>query len=286
MPLTESLKNLLIRGLLAGLVAGLLAGAVAFVIGEPHVNAAIAIEESASAAAEAGQPSTEQTEQTESHGHATADAHEHPAATAAESDAAHSHGEEALVSRDGQRAGLFLATALAGLALGAIYACVTYYARRASTLSAPVLALALAGLGWLAIEAVPFFKYPANPPAVGDPETIDKRTLLWLASVALGLLAVAVAAYAAKIVAAHEFLTVRIAAPLLAFLVVVGVGYLALPDIDEVGSDFPASLLWEFRISSLTVQATLWLALGLGFAFLTERAARTRPAVAVAVGSS
>ncbi|MFC4603769.1 CbtA family protein [Rhodococcus kronopolitis] len=278
MPLTESLKNLLIRGLLAGLVAGLLAGAVAFVIGEPHVNAAIAIEESASAAAEAGQSTAAQAE---AHGHATADAHEHPAATAAESDAAHSHGEDALVSRDGQRVGLFLATSLAGLALGAIYACVSYYARRASTLSAPVLALALAGLGWLAIEAVPFFKYPANPPAVGDPETIDKRTLLWLASVVLGLLAVAVAAYAAKVVAAHEFLTVRIAAPLVAFLVVVGVGYLLLPDVDEVGSDFPATLLWEFRISSLTVQATLWLALGLGFAFLTERAARARSAVAV-----
>lgn len=274
MPLTESFKNLLIRGLLAGLVAGLLAGAVAFVVGEPHVNAAIAIEESASAAAEAE--------------HSAAEAHEHPAAagtessTAAEADAAHSHGEDALVSRDGQRAGLFLATALAGLALGAIYASVTYYARRASTMSAPVLALALAGLGWLAIEAVPFFKYPANPPAVGDPDTIDKRTLLWLASVVLGLLAVAVAAYAAKIVAANDFLTVRIAAPLLAFLVVVGVGYLVLPDVDEVGSDFPASLLWEFRISSLTVQATLWLALGLGFAFLTERAARTRSAVATA----
>lgn len=280
MPLTESFKNLLIRGLLAGLVAGLLAGAVAFVIGEPHVNAAIAIEESASAAAEAEQSAAG------THEHATAEAHEQPvpgaAATAAEADAAHSHGEDALVSRDGQRAGLFLATALAGLALGAIYASVTYYARRASTLSAPVLALALAGLGWLAIEAVPFFKYPANPPAVGDPDTIDKRTLLWLASVVLGLLAVAVAAYAARIVAANDFLTVRIAAPLLAFLVVVAVGYLALPDVDEVGTDFPASLLWEFRISSLTVQATLWLALGLGFAFLTERAARTRSAVAVA----
>ncbi|MFD4182540.1 CbtA family protein [Rhodococcus sp. NPDC058514] len=255
MPLTGTFKNLLIRGLLAGFVAGLLAGAVAFVIGEPHIDAAIAIEESAAAPTEA---------------------HGHDAGTTEAATGGHSHGdsEEPLVSRDGQRFGLFLATTLAGLALGALFAAVAYYARRVSGLSGPILALALAGLGWLAVEAVPFFKYPANPPAVGDPETINNRTLLWLATVVLGLAAVAIAAYVAKVLAANEFLTVRIAAPLLAFLAVVGIGYLALPDIDEVGPDFPASLLWDFRISSLTIQATLWLALGLGFAFLTERSNR------------
>ncbi|MFG1784767.1 CbtA family protein [Rhodococcus oryzae] len=258
MPLTGTFKNLLIRGLLAGLVAGLLAGAVAFVIGEPHIDAAIAIEEAAAAPVEP-------------HGHGAA-------ATEAvtEEPAGHSHGdsEEPLVSRDGQRFGLFLATSLAGLALGALFAAVAYYARRVSGLSGPILALTLAGLGWLAVEAVPFFKYPANPPAVGDPETINNRTWLWLAAVVLGLAAVSIAAYVAKVVAANQFLTVRIAAPLLAFLVVAGIGYLVLPDINEVGPDFPASLLWDFRVSSLTIQATLWLALGLGFAFLTERAAK------------
>ncbi|AQA23553.1 putative cobalt transporter subunit family protein [Rhodococcus sp. MTM3W5.2] len=259
MPLTGTFKNLLIRGLLAGLIAGLLAGAVAFVIGEPHIDAAIAIEEAAAAPVEP-------------HGH---DAGTTEATTGAES-GGHSHGdsEEPLVSRDGQRFGLFLATSLAGLALGALFAAVAYYARRVSGLSGPILALTLAGLGWLAVEAVPFFKYPANPPAVGDPETINNRTWLWLAAVVLGLAAVSIAAYVAKVVAANQFLTVRIAAPLLAFLAVAGIGYLVLPDINEVGPDFPASLLWDFRVSSLTIQATLWLALGLGFAFLTERAAK------------
>ncbi|MFC9788195.1 CbtA family protein [Rhodococcus sp. NPDC127528] len=277
MPLTDAFTKLLIRGLLAGLVAGLLAGAVAFVIGEPHIDAAIAIEESASAPAEhAATP----------HEHNAASVHtdatEHPDEPAAES-SGHSHGGDALVSRDGQRFGLFLATTFAGLALGAIFAVVAHYARRVSTLSGPVLGLCLAGLGWLAIEAVPFFKYPANPPAVGDPDTIDKRTWLWLASVLLGLLAVGLAAYAARIVSAHQFLTVRIAVPLLVFLVVVAIGYVALPGVNEVGSDFPATLLWEFRVSSLAIQATLWLALGLGFAFLTERATRARNAALDAV---
>ena len=261
MPLTDSFAKLLIRGLLAGLIAGILAGGVAFVLGESHIDAAIAIEESNSAA--------------------EAEVHSHDA-TQAEEPAGHSHDEdEALVSRDGQRFGLFLATSLAGLALGAIFAVVANYARRLTTLSGPLLGLTLATLGWLAIEAVPFFKYPANPPAVGDPETITQRTWLWLAAVVLGMLAVVASVFAAKAVAAQEFLSLRIAAPVLAFLVVVTIGYLVLPTVNEVGDDFPAELLWQFRLSSLATQATLWLALGLAFAFLTERATRvTTPASA------
>lgn len=262
MPLTGKFTQLLIRGLLAGLVAGLLAGAVAYVLGEPHIEAAIAIEEAASADAEPA-----------------ADAgHSHDAGAAAEE--GHSHGEDALVSRDGQKVGLFLATTLAGLALGAIFAAVAHYARRVTTVSGPALALALAGLGWLAIEVVPFFKYPANPPAVGDPDTINQRTWLWLASVVLGLFAVAVAAYVRQLVAASGYVSAQVAAPVVAFLAIVSVGYAALPDINEVGADFPASLLWDFRISSLAIQATLWLTLGVAFAFLTERTNRTQPALA------
>ncbi|OZC68250.1 hypothetical protein CH251_20220 [Rhodococcus sp. 06-462-5] len=256
MPLTDThgptlqgtFVQLLLRGLLAGLVAGLLAGAVAFVVGEPHIDSAIAIEEAAG---------------TDDH-HTGADA----------DPAAHSHGDDALVSRDGQRVGLFLATGLAGLALGAIFASALHYGRRFSSLPGSVLALVGAGAGWLAIEAVPFFKYPANPPAVGDPETITQRTWLWLATVILGLLAVAVGIYVAKVVASQHSMAVRVGAPLLAFLIVVGIGYALLPGVNEVGTDFPATLLWEFRLSSLATQATLWLALGLGFAFLTDRAVR------------
>ena len=245
---TESLVTLLLRGLLAGLVAGVLAGGVAFVLGEPHIDAAIAIEESAGA-------------------------HEHDAVESG----GHSHDEdEALVSRTGQRFGLFLATGLAGMALGAVFSVAYYYLRlrRVSASSAPAFGLVLAGLAWLAVEAVPFFKYPANPPAVGDPETITQRTWLWFASVVLGLIAVSVAAVLARAVRDRQFLSVRVAAPVAAFLAVVTVGYLILPKIDEVADDFPASLLWEFRLSSLAVQAMLWLVLGVAFAFLTERAAR------------
>ncbi|ANZ23989.1 hypothetical protein A4U64_04235 [Rhodococcus sp. WB1] len=254
-PLTGPYTRILLRGLLAGLIAGLLAGAVAFVVGEPHIEAAIALEEAAAT-------------------HAATEAHSHTHEAAS---AGHSHGEDALVSRTGQKVGLILATTLAGLALGALFASVLHFARRHTTLSGPALGLLGAGAGWLAIEAVPFLKYPANPPAVGDPDTIDQRTLLWVAAVVLGLVALAVAVAAAKALARQELRTVRLAGPVLAFLVVVGLGYAVLPTIDEVGTDFPATLLWDFRVASVIVQTTLWFALGVAFAFLTERADRRVP---------
>ncbi|MFF2553100.1 CbtA family protein [Nocardia sp. NPDC058058] len=261
MPLTGSLKTLLLRGLLAGLIAGLLAATVGFFVGEPKINAAIAIEESQSQAA---------------------DTHEHGAA-ADQAASGHSHGdeEEPLVSRSGQKAGQFLALGLFGMAIGALLAVVANVARRYSTLSGPRLALALAGGGWLAIVIIPFFKYPANPPAVGDPDTINQRTWLWVAVVLLGFAAVGVSVYVFKLLRG-QLGTVRLIGSVLALVVVAGIGYVLLPGINEVKDDFPAALLWQFRAASLAETGTLWLVLGLGFAALTEFAAsKERTAEAV-----
>ncbi|MEV6364767.1 CbtA family protein [Nocardia asteroides] len=249
MPLTGSLKTLLLRGLLAGLIAGLLAATVGYFVGEPQVDAAIAIEEAASAPAD----------------------HPHDAAEPQ----GHSHGgdEEPLVSRTGQKAGQFLALGLAGMAFGALFAAAVNIARRYTALPGPRFSLISAGLAWAAIVAVPFFKYPANPPAVGDPETINDRTWLWVAAVVLGLLAVA-AAVAAYRALAGQLDTLRLIAGVAAFVLVTTVGYILLPGVNEVADDFPATLLWKFRVASLAETTTLWVSLGLAFAALTEFATR------------
>ncbi|MFI5536081.1 CbtA family protein [Nocardia sp. NPDC051900] len=266
MPLIGSLRTLLLRGLLAGLIAGLLAATVGYFVGEPKVEAAIAIEEAHSE--HAGAP--------DGHSHG-----EH-----AESPGGHSHGdeEEPLVSRGGQKFGQFLALGLAGLALGAIYASVAHFARRHTTLSGPRLALTLGVAGWAAIVAVPFFKYPANPPAVGDPDTINERTLLWVAAVVLGIVAVG-AAVAAFTALRAQLPTFRLIGGVAAFVLVTTLGYVLLPGVNEVSADFPATLLWQFRVASLAETATLWACLALGFAALTEFATRTDTRVPVAAAT-
>ncbi len=232
---------LLVRGLLAGLVAGLLAGVFAYATGEPHVEAAIAIEEQAAhAGGEAG------------------------------------HHDDPLVSRDGQRFGLFLATGLYGIAMGGILATAyTVLRRRLRTPSDTRAALGLAGAALLGAVVVPFVKYPPNPPAVGDPATIGQRTTGYLALVVLGLVAVWAAVVAARTQRAEWR---QAPAAVAGFLVVVTVGYLLLPSFDEVPDGFPASLLWEFRLASLGTQVVLWTALGLAFGALLAARPRRRSA--------
>ncbi|MFI5715212.1 CbtA family protein [Nocardia sp. NPDC051750] len=259
MPLSGSFGALLIRGLLAGLIAGLLAGVVGNFVGEPKVDAAIAIEEAAAG--------TE------------ANSHDSPAGHTHGDEAGHSHDEdEAVVSRPWQKFGQFLANALAGMAFGAIVATAAHYVRRFTSLPGPRLVLGLGLGGWLAVVAVPFFKYPANPPAVGDPETISERTLLWVAAVVLGLVAAAAGVYVWKLLRT-QLETVRLIAAVAVFALITTIGYIALPGVNEVGPDFPATLLWEFRTASLAVSTTLWVSIGLAFAVLTEWSTHSRTPV-------
>jgi predicted cobalt transporter CbtA len=44
-----------------------------------------------------------------------------------------------------------------------------------------------------------------------------------------------------------------------------------MPTYNEVGADFPAQLLFEFRMASLATQLALWAALGVMLAELAER---------------
>ncbi|MET7278409.1 CbtA family protein [Kribbella sp. NPDC005582] len=238
--------SLLVRGLIVGLFAGLLAGTFAYVMGESRVDAAIAIEEAGAGA----------------HTHDHGDEHEH-AAPAAE--------EEPLVSRDGQKAGLFLATGLYGVALGGIFAVgFTLLRRRLRTGNDAYAALGLAAAGFLGIVLVPFLKYPPNPPAVGDPETITRRTVTYLLTIVIGLLAVW-AGVALSRWAVRYGEVARLAGGVAGFLVTVVAAYLILPRINEVPDTFPATLLWQFRFASLGTQATLWLLLGFGYAATVAR---------------
>ncbi|WP_446210296.1 CbtA family protein [Micromonospora sp. IBSANI012] len=230
---------MLLRGLLAGLIAGLLAGAFAYFAGEPRVEAAIAIEEQA--------------------------VHADPA-TGAE------HHADELVSREGQRGGLFLATGLFGVAMGGLLSIAYALLRRRLRIRHDAhAALALAGAALLGAVIVPFGKYPANPPAVGNPDTINQRTGSYLAMVILGLVAVWAGALAYRSMRAGTPQWSRCAAALAGFLATVAVGYLLLPSFNEVPADFPAELLWDFRLASLGTQLVMWAGIGLAFAALLHR---------------
>ncbi|MFF0308929.1 CbtA family protein [Streptosporangium sp. NPDC004379] len=249
------IRTLLVRGLLVGLLAGFVAGAFAFVLGEPRVDAAIALEEAEAAAGPGTGPAS-----------AGEAGHDHAGA------AGHDHGEGAVVSRPVQKAGLFLATGLYGLAAGGVFALVFAGLRgRFGPRGDGALALAAAATAFVAVILVPFLKYPANPPAVGDPETINSRTALYVVMIIVGLAAVAVAVATARRVTAGPWQR-RVAAGV-AFLVPVVAAWLLLPAVDEVPGGFPASLLWDFRLVSLGTQLVFWTAFGVLFGWVSDRVA-------------
>lgn len=247
------IRTLLIRGMIAGLLAGLIGFGFARVFGEPTVARAIAFEEQ--------------------HEHAAAP-HEHEHGDASTSAAhSHGHGDEALVSRDTQ-AGLGLLTGVAvfGTALGGLFSLVFAFAYgRLGALHARGTSALLALFGFVSVAIVPFLKYPPNPPAVGGAETIGPRTALFFGMVAISLVAAVFAVRLQRRMAARHggWNATLIAAA--AYIVAIVVAQVVLPRIDEVPADFPASLLWNFRVAAIGMQALIWATLGLVFGALAAR---------------
>jgi predicted cobalt transporter CbtA len=230
-------RTLLLRGMLVGLVAGLIVFAFVRWAGEPQVDKAITFETSQD--------------------HAKGDAP-----------------EPEMVSRKIQKGfGLFTGVTVYGTALGGIFGLVFAYARGRLSQSGPrALSVLIAGIGFITIVAAPSLKYPANPPAVGNPETIGVRTAAYFLLIAISILAMSFSLKLRRhgLNSMGEWNATLLAG--LFYIVVVSVLAHFLPPIDEVPAEFPASLLWKFRIASWETNALLWSVMGLLFGWLTERA--------------
>lgn len=231
------LLRLMGRGALAGALAGLLSAVASFLLGEPSVRGAIALEEAAV-----------------------------PAAGATE------HAE--VFSRATQQGALFLVSMLTGLAVGILFALVyTLQHRRDPDADSWRRALQLAVAGLVGIALIPFLRYPANPPAVGDPATADARTTAYLAAMLIGVATVTATGQLYRWLTEHG---VRLPLRQLAALGVVVVGLATtwlLPD-NTAAIEVPAALVWNFRLASIATLVVLWLGLGAIFGLLGERAER------------
>lgn len=228
--------------MLAGVLAAVLVTLFARVFAEPQVDLAIAFEAAHEQARMAHGPSM-----------------------------AH---EPALFSRATQKGlGLLTAVTLYGAAVGGIFALVFAYAYgRLSRLGPRGLALVLASVAFLVIGLVPSLKYPATPPAVGQHETVALRTQAFFLMIAFsGTLAVLALKLGRRLLTRLGMLNAGLVA-VAAYVVAVAVAQLLLPPINEVPKDFPATVLWNFRIASIGMQALLWGMIGLGFGALAKRA--------------
>ena len=267
------IRTLLVRGMVVGVIAGLLTFGVAKIFGEPQVDRAIAFEEQMDKAKEekaAQQMLNSVTGSTTSSGNmSTAGSGNMAGMNMSNAEAA----EPELVSRAVQSGiGLFTGVVVYGTAFGGLFALVFAYAYgRMGNLSPRATAALLAGAAFLALVIVPDIKYPANPPAVGNPDTIGERTGFFLVMILATIAAMIIAGKIARHMA--EQLGGWNAALLggVIFVTLVVIVQLLLPVINEVPEGFPATVLWRFRITSIGIEAILWTTIGLVFGALAEK---------------
>lgn len=245
-------KRLIARGLLAGAVAAVLAFVFARLCAEPIIGRAIAYED--------GRIEAENAQ------------------------GVHEHGIELFTRGVQANAGLGFGVLLFGVAMGALFAvafCVVY--ARAKSHAPQLLSVQLAAAAFIAIYLVPFVKYPPNPPAVGQSDTIGERTGWYLVMVLISVVLAVAAVWLARRLAAR-FGTWN--GGLLAggaYLVVLAAVTVLLPTVDETPQPlrdaagvitypgFPADVLYEFRLVSLATQLVLWVTIGVVFATLAGR---------------
>ncbi|MFN2517673.1 MAG: CbtA family protein [Jatrophihabitantaceae bacterium] len=229
-------RTYLVRGMLVGVLAALLALVFAKVFGEPWVGRAISFESARDAAA--GGPNGPQP-----------------------------------VSRTVQSTlGLGVGVLVYGAVLGGLYGLVCAVSQgRLGSLRARGSAALVAALGFVSLGLVPFLKYPPNPPSIGNADTLDKRTVLYFAIIAAAVvLTVGCVVLWHWLVARHDAWTAALAS-LGVFVIVIALAMVALPGFNEVPKDFPADVLFRFRIASLGIQVVLWTTLGLGFGWVIHR---------------
>ena len=191
---------------------------------------------------------------------------------------------------------------LFGAAVGLFFAvafCMAY--GRTGNLRPRPLALLVALVGFLTLFLVPFVKYPANPPAVGDHDTIRDRAALWLLMVVASVVCAVAATWLGQRLRPATARGTRRCSPCArvrgrhrrahggaarargaSMHAAHGGGALTetpQPLRDAAGTivypGFDADVLWRFRVASIGAQAILWTAIGLTFAPLAERVFRT-----------
>ena len=213
--------------LLAGAIAGTFLGAINQVVVEPYIDHAIELEKQ----------STGQSDQI-------------------------INPTEFTAYRFWQKGGEIAAGTILGLSIGSLYGIVFAYTRGLVPGSNnKKKALIVAGIMWFVLFLMPALKYPANPPAVGNPETIYYRQSLYIAFLAIsGFSALGLAFLYQKVAS----LNINKAIIPSAYAAIMAGAYLAMPaNPDSINA--PIDLVIGLRLTSAITISMFWGLLGIIF---------------------
>jgi predicted cobalt transporter CbtA len=241
----RTLGSILKTSVVAGLIAGAVISGFHTLLIEPVIERAIALEEHLS--------------QTRGEAHA-----------------------EPVVDRPTQRWGLVLGFILYGAIWGLLLGLLLYLIQgwRPTTWTIMRYGFALAALlGW-SVALFPFLKYPANPPGVGETETVRYRQALYLGFIGLSAVGTALAVGLFHLLNRPSRAPSRGRAAWLSaaafYVIYAATIYAALPaNPDPV--EMPADLVWTFRVISFVGLTLFWMILAAMFGWFARD---TSPALA------
>ncbi|TBR24497.1 MAG: hypothetical protein EPO63_03790 [Candidatus Nitrosotenuis sp.] len=220
--------------LLAGCSAGVIHGLVNLVLVEPYLDKAIGIENQ--------------------HMFASGEAKDTPQFWA-----------EYYSYRAWQKGGQLLSGAILGTSVGALYGIVFGYSRNILPgNSITKKALVLAAIMWITLYLIPFAKYPANPPTVGDPATIVLRETLYVAFIAISGFG------ALGFYQIYKRLKSRKMVAFIGYAGLIGMTFALMPQNPDVITT-SMDLVNGFRAVSLVGVSAFWLSIGLILGVLWQK---------------
>ena len=215
--------------LLAGAIAGTIWGAINQIAVEPYIERAIELE----------------------------------MRNAAQSGQVMNNPSEFAAYRFWQKGGEIIAGTILGLSIGSLYGIVFAYTHGSISgiNNNKKKALIVASIMWFVLFFMPALKYPPNPPAVGNPETIYYRQSLYVVFLAIsGFSALGLAFLYRKMGA----LNIKKAIIPVAYAAIISGAYLAMPaNPDPINA--PMDLVMGFRITSAITISMFWGLLGVIF---------------------
>ncbi len=165
-----------------------------------------------------------------------------------------------------QKSGQILAGVILGISIGALFGIVFALSRKVLPGNNDVKkALVLAGIMWFAMYLIPFLKYPANPPTVGDGETLAFRTILYLSFIAIsGVGSIAFYKLSKKFQNTKKFVV------LIVYCIFISTVFFIMPENPDENTA-PIDLVNEFRIMSVLGVTSFWVSIGLILGFFWNR---------------
>ncbi len=159
--------------------------------------------------------------------------------------------------RTWQKTGQVIAGGILGVSIGSLFGIIFTFSR--NTLPGKTdlkKALILAGIMWLVVYFIPFLKYPANPPTVGDPETVVLRGILYLSFIAISGFGALGFYKLSKKLKTKKFIAVA------GYAAFIGIMFTVMPENPD-NITAPMDLVDHFRTMSAFTVSIYWLSLGL-----------------------